>query len=143
MVIKFDLVDDSDVSGLSQGYVTIIGPDGVFCSDKRSSMIFISISLFLKGIVTLMTTSTKGCEFPAIDSSFSFAISKLNKKSVRLMYGNKVIEQISNEALVISVWNAVDDILSRYPQILEAGDGDAVAVDLRNAVNEFKATFPK
>lgn len=46
MIIKFDLVDGSDVHGLSQGYVTIVGPDGVLCSARKSSMIFICIPLF-------------------------------------------------------------------------------------------------
>lgn len=57
------------------------------------------------------------------------------------MLGRKVIEQITNEELVRCVSNAVEDILSRYPQILAVPKSDVVAADMKISYDEFKTTF--
>lgn len=141
MIIRFDLLDENDFHGLSQGYVTLTCANGVVCSKNQSSMLFVQIPMFLDGIVTLLTTSTCGCEFPAIDSSFSFSISKFNKKIVKVVYRTKVMEQMTNEELVQSVWAGVQELLSRYPQLLTHADEYDTAIAFNTALDAFKITI--
>ncbi len=141
MIIKFDVLDNTDVTGLEQGYVTIIASRCILCSKKKSSMIFVCIPLFLNGIVRLLTTNLRECEFPAVSSSFQFEIIKINKKMVKVIHEKKVLERMSNEELIKCVWNATVEILSKYPHLLTEPDEYETALDLNTCLENFRTAF--
>lgn len=132
------------IDGYSLGDITIKGKYGLLSSNRdigsnQSMMIFLSISLLLDGILSLIVENKKQYKFEGIDCSFSFLIE--NKKETLLIkdFKQNIIAQSTPIEFIKSIWKTVNKFVTKYRAYLEESDG--VTIDLDISMNDFKTQF--
>lgn len=147
LILEVDLEDlklGIESYGYTLGNITINGQYGSLTSKRdkapyQECMIFLSLSLLLDDISTLIKNHQKQYIFEGIDSSFSFYIFN-NRKGIMIADSkrNKVAETNTTE-FIQTIWKSVDKFVTKHRPYLEEGDG--VTIDLNNSIAEFKTQF--
>jgi glutamate-1-semialdehyde aminotransferase len=140
----FELLHHESICSLSLGHMTVVGHYGKTTSKGESSraamMIFITMTDLLNGIRQLiLDESIKSYNFVGVDSSFQFYVKRENSNLVIKDSFNRKIDEVSSLQLVHSVWEGVQEFLSKYGHYI--GSEEMVYEDIKYSTEEFKKVF--